>query len=406
MLHDPEHAAHLWLNHATVLTHEAEHDVKHWKHQIHVNQENKHSLCLLQHIDEARMTRAIDDLTNSEIIYHDRLMQRDRARFIYDAAKNKLARVRQERQDKAHEETRRALLMSQNVVANKNVEPVLTTDSLSDKFRFLSTSQLSLKAKELASAPTLSQQIATQTHWASIETMRIMAYAGGMLASIPVSLYNAVDSIVKAGMDYENTLKALKDLANSGNILGNIAESYKESWRSHFDAMSTAQEQGTAAGFFKAGLEGATPIVDLASIVMGGTSAVKAGSKAIEAGINLSENILKKSTHWSSQYPTVKIEEISMKWGGNIKFDQGDPFEKFVGNKYFSKSTRTPDTFKTFDYFDEATGSAVSVKTLNTLSNSKINDPKRIYSSIKNNIDDTIKFQLMQKMIFNSIKTR
>ncbi len=106
---DPEHAAHLWLNHATVLLHEAEHQVTHWRHRIKVNQESKLALCLLPEIDVERMTRAIDDLTNSEIIHHDRLLQRDRARFIYDAAQKKRAQVRQDLQIGGNDEGRKAL---------------------------------------------------------------------------------------------------------------------------------------------------------------------------------------------------------------------------------------------------------------------------------------------------------
>ncbi|PQQ38934.1 hypothetical protein C6H65_20185 [Photorhabdus luminescens] len=56
------------------------------------------------------------------------------------------------------------------------------------------------------------------------------------------------------------------------------------------------------------------------------------------------------------------------------------------------KGTRLPKNFKVYDFYDEKTGLATSVKTLDTRTASKIKNPKQLYISMKGNIDDTVGF--------------
>jgi len=51
-----------------------------------------------------------------------------------------------------------------------------------------------------------------------------------------------------------------------------------------------------------------------------------------------------------------------------------------------------PQNFKTFDFYDDATGLATSAKTLNTLTPLRIAEPDRIYSALKSHIDATVRF--------------
>ena len=52
-----------------------------------------------------------------------------------------------------------------------------------------------------------------------------------------------------------------------------------------------------------------------------------------------------------------------------------------------------PKNFKTFDFYDEASGLAISAKTLNTQTAAKVGNPKQVYTSLKKNIDDVLKFK-------------
>ncbi|MCI4239319.1 hypothetical protein MRP09_20950 [Dickeya dianthicola] len=87
---------------------------------------------------------------------------------------------------------------------------------------------------------------------------------------------------------------------------------------------------------------------------------------------------------------TVSASEIGMQWGqGNIK--QGMPWEDYVG-KALPENARLPQNFKTFDYYDPMTRTAVSAKSMDTQTMAKLANPNQVYSSIKGNIDAAAKF--------------
>ncbi|KAA1176705.1 hypothetical protein F0L16_19930 [Photorhabdus heterorhabditis] len=58
-----------------------------------------------------------------------------------------------------------------------------------------------------------------------------------------------------------------------------------------------------------------------------------------------------------------------------------------------SKGTRLPKNFRTFDFYDQKTGIATSVKTLDTRTAARVKDPKQIYTSMKGNIDAVVNFK-------------
>lgn len=88
---------------------------------------------------------------------------------------------------------------------------------------------------------------------------------------------------------------------------------------------------------------------------------------------------------------TVSAAEIGMKWGqGNMK--QGMPWEDYVGTS-LPASARLPRNFKTFDYYDVSTKTAISAKSMDTQTMAKLANPNQIYSSIKGNIDAATKFE-------------
>lgn len=89
-----------------------------------------------------------------------------------------------------------------------------------------------------------------------------------------------------------------------------------------------------------------------------------------------------------------------MKWGGNIKKDQGQPFEDFVGPRFFPDSVQTPDTLKVYDYVDRVTGASVSVKTLNTLTESRLANPSQLFDTTRGYINKMIDFKEDSKLGF------
>lgn len=69
------------------------------------------------------------------------------------------------------------------------------------------------------------------------------------------------------------------------------------------------------------------------------------------------------------------------------------PWENYVGTS-LPADARLPQNFKTFDYYDGATKTAVSAKSLDTQTMAKLSNPNQIYSSIKGNIDAAAKFDI------------
>ncbi|HHR1139724.1 endonuclease toxin domain-containing protein, partial [Klebsiella aerogenes] len=88
---------------------------------------------------------------------------------------------------------------------------------------------------------------------------------------------------------------------------------------------------------------------------------------------------------------SVSAAEIGLKWGqGNMK--QGMPWEDYVGTS-LPADARLPKNFKTFDYYDGTTKTAVSAKSMDTQTMAKLANPNQVYSSIKGNIDAVAKFE-------------
>lgn len=71
---------------------------------------------------------------------------------------------------------------------------------------------------------------------------------------------------------------------------------------------------------------------------------------------------------------------------------QGKPWEDYVG-KVLPADARLPQNFKTFDYYDGATKTAVSAKSMDTQTMAKLANPNQVYSSIKGNINAAAKFE-------------
>ncbi|EOI7471075.1 hypothetical protein ACQ24A_001903 [Yersinia enterocolitica] len=68
------------------------------------------------------------------------------------------------------------------------------------------------------------------------------------------------------------------------------------------------------------------------------------------------------------------------------------PWENYVGTQ-LPQNSRLPVNFKTFDYYNRISRTAISVKTLDTTTAARVANPRQIYNSLKGNIDTVAKFQ-------------
>lgn len=279
-------------------------------------------------------------------------------------------------------------------------------DTSNNDFSFLSESQQAAKNKELADCESYTCDVGTNVKWASIEASQVLAFAGGMVAGVPAGLHDTVKGILELAKQPAESYAALKDLVQTGKILSEVPRAVKKQWLSHLDKMYQAQELGGVKGFFEAGVEGGKLITDLASLGASSVAVVKTGAILAEAGFSAGKNLVTRANDLfkaQAKYTTVKLADTGMIWGHPIS-KQGNPFETYVGKKILPKSTQSPDNFKVYDFFDEATRVAVSVKTMNTQTASMLQKPESIFKSIKKNLNDIIDFESDKVGIFSITK--
>ena len=84
------------------------------------------------------------------------------------------------------------------------------------------------------------------------------------------------------------------------------------------------------------------------------------------------------------------IDTPGIRWGGPIK-EQGGPWEDLL-ERLGGLGERTPENFKTFDFWDRDAGIATSAKTLDTRAPGYVDRPSRIYGALKRYIDQIDRF--------------
>lgn len=88
-----------------------------------------------------------------------------------------------------------------------------------------------------------------------------------------------------------------------------------------------------------------------------------------------------------------KGNKIPMKWyqSGSSINQQSMPFEHYIGTQ-LPAGSKLPDGFKTFDYYDSKDKIAISVKTINTQTDSRLNKPDAIKYTINGHVNKIAQF--------------
>ena len=150
---------------------------------------------------------------------------------------------------------------------------------------FLSHAQRSEKAKEQAECQSALCAIGTEAKWLATDLAQGTSFAAGMVAGVPAGLYETVDGIVKTASHPADAYSALKALADSGNILGNLGSAVKQSWADSIDRMEAAYQTGSISGAFNAGVEGGKLTTDIGGLLTGGAGLLKSGAVALEKSV-------------------------------------------------------------------------------------------------------------------------
>ena len=87
---------------------------------------------------------------------------------------------------------------------------------------YLSSSQQAQMEKEYSACRDRLCKASTVAQWTAISLGQDGAFASGMIAGVPASLYEAVEGLVKMGLSPVETFEAIKSLVMSGDIVGNV----------------------------------------------------------------------------------------------------------------------------------------------------------------------------------------
>ncbi|PQQ37206.1 hypothetical protein C6H68_14755 [Photorhabdus luminescens] len=264
------------------------------------------------------------------------------------------------------------------------------------RYNYLAHHQRELMEKELAVESSYLKKAQIFAKWGLISHTQDGYLAAGFVSGVPAELYDSVMAIVGAVSNPSEVIESLRTLLIQEDMPGFIWQATKEGYLKQLDIVKTEYEKAGPGGAYNAGLEAGKIVTEIVGMLAGGLGVAK-GSTSVAAKLS---KVISKDPH-----PTVDIRHVyrvekdgsktQMAWGeGNYK--QGYPFEDFVATQ-MPKGTRLPKNFKTFDFYDIGTRTAVSVKTIDTRTPARIKDPKQIYTSMKGNIDSVAGFNKHKK---------
>ncbi|MFZ7201528.1 VENN motif pre-toxin domain-containing protein, partial [Avibacterium avium] len=138
-------------------------------------------------------------------------------------------------------------------------------------------------------------RLKTKLSWAITDMNQDASLAGGIIASVPESLYETVDGIISIASNPSETLEALKMIVMQDNAFSAITESVKQNYIARIEYLQREYERAGVSGAFNAGREVGKLATEVVSIVAGGAGIAKSGIKVAEvatAGISKGKTIL------------------------------------------------------------------------------------------------------------------
>ncbi len=151
------------------------------------------------------------------------------------------------------------------------------------RYNYLSHQQKEIREQDFASCQGELLCIAQHgAKWDAINLLQETSYGAGLLAGVPAGMVDSVQGLVQLGLNPAQTLGALKELINSGEILGNATEAVKQNYLARIEAAKAQYQKAGASGSFNAGVEYGKLLAEGASLVAGGVGAIKGGALLTE----------------------------------------------------------------------------------------------------------------------------
>ncbi|MCW2487141.1 DUF637 domain-containing protein [Candidatus Symbiopectobacterium sp. NZEC127] len=269
------------------------------------------------------------------------------------------------------------------------------------RYNYLSHQQKMLMNKDLAAAKTMLDKAFVLARWGVTSGKQDGAFAAGVVSGVPVEFVETAQSLIALVTNPGEAWDALRALINEDDAWEKVSTGVKQGYINRINTMKAYYEKAGVEGAYYSGLEFGKLATEAAGVLVGGAGIAKIGTKLTANTVKALQKAAVKDAHSLVDIRNVvRIEKngskTQMSWmEGNYK--QGYPFEDYMVTQ-LPKGSRLPEGFKAFDFYDVKTKTAISVKTLNTNTPSRIKDPKQLYTSIKGNIDDVVKFQGDRKL--------
>ncbi|UYG03995.1 DUF637 domain-containing protein [Halomonas sp. LR3S48] len=250
----------------------------------------------------------------------------------------------------------------------------------STRYNYLSHEQKAQRDRELAECEDVFCRFETRMRWGATDVGQDASLAAGVVAGVPVEMMNGVEDLL-ALLDGD-TYVALYELLQQDDVLTIIGEGLKDEYAQRIVTLQTEYERAGVGGAFNAGVETGKLLTDIAGVLAGGVGVARgtAGLAGRVGAVGTTRGI----------GGVVSRTETGMQWGRGIQ-GQGMPWEDFLASQ-LPAGSRLPPNFKTFDFYDEASGMATSVKTLDTMTSAKRANPSQVFSSIRSSVDAAANF--------------
>ncbi|MBA0169558.1 VENN motif pre-toxin domain-containing protein [Pectobacterium sp. CFBP8739] len=184
---------------------------------------------------------------------------------------------------------------------------------------YLSQKQKAQREKELAACDGFACRVGIRAKWKAIDAGQDGSFASGMVAGVPVGLYDTIDGIVSAALSPIETYEALKTLFTGDNVLGNISDAVKQSYIDRINYLEEQYERAGAAGSFNSGMETGKLISDAASLLAGGAGLAKGAAvvteKVVAKAVLKSEQLAadaartsNTAAHNAAKYAALKMD--------------------------------------------------------------------------------------------------
>ena len=147
---------------------------------------------------------------------------------------------------------------------------------------YLSKQQEAQKAQEKAACPTGKCEAGVEAKWFLVDKGQDISFRAGALVGVPEGLVDTVKGVIDIVGSPIETYRSLSSLFDSGDVLGNVSESVKQSYIDRINKLSEEYERAGPGGSFNAGRETGKLISDVASLVTGVGGAVKGGALILE----------------------------------------------------------------------------------------------------------------------------